>query len=97
WLGVYVTPLTEEAVKLYELPVNEGVVIVNIVPGSPADKHGLAIGDIIFEANNKPVRKVSDLRAAIEESISYECVDLKIIRGHRTISKCVPPVVERLY
>lgn len=97
WLGVYVTPLTEEAVKLYELPVSEGVVVVNIVPGSPADKHGLAIGDIIIEANNRPVRKVSDLRAAVEESISYECVNLKIVRGHKTISKCVPPVVERLY
>lgn len=97
WLGVYVTPLTEEAVKLYELPVSEGVVIVDIVPGSPADKHGLAIGDIIIEANNKLVRKVSDLRAAVEESISHECVNLKIVRGHKIISKCVPPVVERLY
>jgi len=97
WLGVYVTPLTEEAVKLYELPVSEGVVIVNIVPGSPADKHGLAIGDIIVEANNKPVRKVSDLRAAVEESIGSECVNLRIFRGHKMISKCVPPVVERVY
>ncbi|MEM0014438.1 MAG: trypsin-like peptidase domain-containing protein [Zestosphaera sp.] len=97
WLGVYVTPLTEEAIKLYDLPVSEGVVVVNVVPGSPADRQGLTVGDIIVEAGGKPVRKVSDLRAAVEGNIESECVDLKIVRGRKTLSKCVPPVVERLY
>ncbi|MEM2021197.1 MAG: trypsin-like peptidase domain-containing protein [Zestosphaera sp.] len=97
WLGVYVSPLTEEAIKLYDLPISEGVVVINVVPGSPAEKHGLMIGDVIAEADGKPLRKVSDLRAAIEESVESECVNLKIVRGRKIVSKCIPPVVERLY
>ena len=48
---------------------SEGVVIVRVTPGSPADRAGLrgvdpnagAIGDVIVEVNGKPVRRLADL------------------------------------
>ena len=48
---------------------SEGVVIVRVAPGSPADRAGLrgvdpnagAIGDVIVEVNGKPVRRLADL------------------------------------
>lgn len=96
WLGIYVTPVTNEVATLYDLPVNEGVIIVNIVPGSPAEEYGLKVGDIIIEAAGKLVKKVSDLRTAVEDSIDSECVELRIVRGYKTFKTCIPPIVEKI-
>ncbi|MEM2157858.1 MAG: trypsin-like peptidase domain-containing protein, partial [Sulfolobales archaeon] len=36
WIGVYVVDITPELVKTYKLPVNSGVIIINVLRGSPA-------------------------------------------------------------
>ena len=68
----------------------EGVVIVNVAPGSPAERAGLrgvdlaagTIGDVIVEANGKAVRKLSDLTDVLEKVKPGETVDLKVARGN---------------
>jgi 2-alkenal reductase len=66
----------------------EGVVIVRVVPGSPADRAGLrgvdlnagAIGDVIVEANGKPVRRLSDLTDVLERIKVDSSVTLVVMR-----------------
>ncbi|HEV2560111.1 MAG TPA: trypsin-like peptidase domain-containing protein [Microvirga sp.] len=70
----------------------EGVVVVRTVPGSPAQRAGLRgvnpqtgeIGDIIVGANGQPVRRLSDLTAALERAGVGQQVELSIDRGGRT-------------
>jgi len=53
----------------------EGVVVIQVAPGSPADRSGIrgldattgALGEVIVEINGKPVRMLSDLTDAIEQ------------------------------
>jgi len=67
----------------------EGVVIVRTTPGSPAEKAGLrgvnlstgAIGDVIVAANDKQVRRLSDLTDEIERIGVGKPVALTIDRG----------------
>jgi len=67
----------------------EGVVIVRTTPGSPAEKAGLRgvnpstgmIGDVIVAANDKPVRRLSDLTDEIERVGVGKTVSLTISRG----------------
>ena len=67
----------------------EGVVIVNVSPGSPAERAGLrgidrasgAVGDVIVAASGKPVRKLSDLTDVLERIKPGETVDLEVARG----------------
>lgn len=67
----------------------EGVVIVNVAPGSPADRAGLrgvdlaanAIGDVIVQANGKPVRRLSDLTDVLEKIKVGGTVALEVVRG----------------
>jgi S1-C subfamily serine protease len=71
-----------------ELEPPRGLVILSIADGSPADRAGLLIGDIIVKANGQPVRNHSDfldLLWKIEEGGSLE---LELVRGGeaRTIS-----------
>ena len=44
----------------------KGAVIVEVQDGSPADKAGLTAGDVIVEADRKPVATVEDVRAALK-------------------------------
>jgi membrane-associated protease RseP (regulator of RpoE activity) len=42
-----------------------GAIVVNVVPGSPADTAGLVPGDVITEINGRPIQGPSDLQSAL--------------------------------
>ncbi len=46
----------------------EGLLVMRVVSGTPAARSGLRPGDVLFEAGGRPIREVSDLRQAIDES-----------------------------
>jgi len=81
WIGVYVMPLNPTISALYKIPVQEGLLIVRIIPGSPAEKSGLLEGDIILAVDGKLAKRIGDLRKAIEESIDRGYVELEVMRG----------------
>jgi len=66
----------------------EGVVVVQTAPGSPAARAGLqgvnlqtgTVGDVIVEANGKPVRRLSDLTEVIEEAGVGKSVAITTLR-----------------
>lgn len=71
----------------------DGVVVVNTIPGSPAEQAGLQginassepIGDVIVAANGKPIHRLSDLNDELEEVGVGNQVDLSVERkGGRT-------------
>jgi 2-alkenal reductase len=70
----------------------EGVVVVRALPGSPAQRAGLRgvnpqtgeIGDVIVEVDGRPVRRLSDLTAALERAGVGKPVELTVERDGRT-------------
>jgi serine protease Do len=61
--GVGLENLTPDIRDQLQLPSEvKGVVIGNVVPGSPADNAGLSRGDVILEVNRKPVASVDEAR-----------------------------------
>ena len=69
WLGVYVQELTPEIASGLSLKENDGVLVSDVTPGSPADKAGIKRGDVVLEFDGKKVNEVSDLTnmAAVAE------------------------------
>ncbi|MFO1185456.1 MAG: trypsin-like peptidase domain-containing protein [Bauldia sp.] len=71
-----------------------GVVISQVVRGSPAEKAGLrgvdirsgAIGDVIVGANGRPVVRLGDLNEALASVEIGQKVDLAVIRGNKTVT-----------
>mmetsp|Transcript_16941 Transcript_16941/g.51456 ORF Transcript_16941/g.51456 Transcript_16941/m.51456 type:complete len:477 (-) Transcript_16941:363-1793(-) len=68
-----------------------GVLVVEVVDGSPADRAGLqaarvrgadvVLGDLITHVDGEPVRQVEDLLSAVEEKAVGERVELRVLRN----------------
>jgi serine protease Do len=66
WLGVYLSPMTDELAEATGLPAARGVFVAGVVEGSPAGRAGLAKGDVILEFDHHPVdAKTLPWRAAV--------------------------------
>ncbi|WP_439396669.1 PDZ domain-containing protein [Bradyrhizobium sp. PMVTL-01] len=73
---------------------NEGTVIAEVAPGSPAEKAGLRKDDIVIMADDRPIR-ASQLRNKIGLARVGQDVKLTILRGGQTSSavvKVAPPI-----
>ncbi|HEY3021992.1 MAG TPA: trypsin-like peptidase domain-containing protein [Solirubrobacteraceae bacterium] len=55
WLGVYLSPLTDDLAASVALPARGGVFVSGVVPGSPAARAGIGKGDVILEFDGKKV------------------------------------------
>jgi Do/DeqQ family serine protease len=68
-LGIGVTPLTPEAASRFRLPADkQGLVVTDVDPSGPAADAGLQQGDLIEQANRRPVKSIEDLRAALQSA-----------------------------
>jgi 2-alkenal reductase len=70
----------------------EGVIIVRTSPGSPAERAGIrgvdlgsgALGDVIVQADGKPVHRLSDLTDQIEQVGVGKSIRIGLKRGSQT-------------
>jgi membrane-associated protease RseP (regulator of RpoE activity) len=61
WLGLAVSVPNAELRKEMKLPEDQGLVVENIVPDSPAAKTNLKVKDVLLKAGDQPLRTVQDL------------------------------------
>ncbi|SEG27894.1 S1C family serine protease [Jhaorihella thermophila] len=93
FLGVHFDPRGDELLDRLGL---EGVLVLDVVPGSPAEaaglrptrmtREGIVLGDIILALGDDAVRRSQDLVAALETRRAGETVDLTILRDGREIT-----------
>ena len=70
----------------------EGVIVVRTAPGSPAERAGIrgvdfgsgALGDVIIQADGKPVHRLSDLTDQIEQIGAGKSIRISLKRGSQT-------------
>jgi len=75
-VGILLAPLTPAMARQFGIDAQtKGVLVSEVLPGSPADKAGLKSGDVITEFNNHPVVSMPEFRmsvAACDVGKSYE-------------------------
>ena len=54
-------PLHRRVVRFHDLPVEEGILVISVEKGSPAQRAGLSEGDVIIAYGDEPVRGLDDL------------------------------------
>lgn len=80
YLGVQTTTITPSLEQQYDLSRSEGVLVVQVEPGSPADTAGIRQGDIIVRIGERPVDSEVDLFAYLRGQQPGQKVDLVIVR-----------------
>ena len=60
--------MTSDLANRLKLKRAQGVVVTDVVPGSPAAEAGIQPDDVILEVNRQPVKSGTDIRAAARES-----------------------------
>ena len=107
WLGVSVLPFEAEGAQLLreagmDVPVDEGLLVAEVVPGSPAAEAGIRGGDqvvrigntqiplggdIITAINGKPITNFQELTVYLESETQVgDTVDVTLIRDGREMT-----------
>ncbi len=81
YLGVGLTDLTPELRTHFGVPQESGVMVSKIDAGSPADKAGIKVGDILTAFDGKPVATSFDLRQRIRGADDGAAATLEVWRG----------------
>jgi membrane-associated protease RseP (regulator of RpoE activity) len=68
WLGLMVGSLGDDQRKEMKVPEGQGLVVQQVVPGSPAAKAGFKEKDVLLKAGDKPLKAVEDLLAAVNDA-----------------------------
>ena len=84
WLGVSVGQISPEVQEYFELDSNEGAIILDVFPDSPADKAGLKTYDIIKEIDQEIIENPDDVVQKINEKEIEERILIKVIRDGET-------------
>ena len=84
WLGIYGIDLTPQISSYYNLPVQEGVIIVKVIQGSPAELSGIEEGDIILSIDRTPIKNMIELQKIIQNKKVGEEITIRIIRNYKT-------------
>ena len=83
-LGIVIANLSPELAQRLGLEQEEGVVILRILPGSPAKEAGLEAKDIITHINGAPVSTVDEVTAKLGEAEVGDEVTVRVLRGEES-------------
>lgn len=89
-IGVSISGLTKQLGEYFGVSDGKGILINNVAENSPAAKAGIKAGDVIIEAEGKPVNNSVDLIRGINEKKEGE-VTLTILRNRNRQTVKVTP------
>lgn len=99
YLGIQMITLTPERLEDilkqdnldFTVSDTEGVLIVKVVQGSPAEAGGFQAGDIIKKVGNQPVETGLEVQEQVELSKIGEILEVEVIRNQKPVTIKVRP------
>ena len=86
--GAVLIPLTPDARE--GLGIEQGVLVIDVLQGSPAYGAGLRAGDVIVKLNDKPVSNARELSKSIKGIKQGEMMRLLVRRGSGSVFLALP-------
>lgn len=99
YLGIQMATLTPEIKQQLNnasdgrirVAADHGVLLIRIVPGSPAATAGLRAGDVIQSINNQPVTKSEQVQELVEKSTVGSPLQMEVQRNGQSEQIAVRP------
>jgi serine protease Do len=86
-IGMRIQSIDENIAKYYNLEKTKGVIITKIYPGTPSDKAGLQVGDIILKINEFQITNDNTVFGVFYEFRTGQEIDIAIFRDGEEINK----------
>ncbi|MFQ6615465.1 MAG: Do family serine endopeptidase [Fidelibacterota bacterium] len=83
WLGVYIQDVNDALARSWGLSDREGAAVTMVIDGSPADKAGFEVEDVIVEFDGKKVKNSSNLKNLVSSTRPGTRVTVDVIRDRR--------------
>jgi len=92
YLGIQMTTLTPELARenntdpnsSFTVPEVNGVVVLRVLPKTPAEKAGMRRGDVITQIDGTAVTTATQLQSLVENSQLGQTLQVKVLRGAQT-------------
>ena len=79
-IGAYIQELTPQVSKSLGLKTTRGVLISDVIPGSPADSGGMVAGDVVIKLNGEAVESAASFRNRVSLTPPNSVATLRVIR-----------------
>ncbi|MHC4665138.1 MAG: PDZ domain-containing protein [Planctomycetota bacterium] len=83
-LGIVYIPVTRGLSEYYGLGVDYGALVTEVIPGSPADRGGVQVGDVIMAFNEATLEPQTRLLGMMMACPAGRTVTLEVRRGTET-------------
>jgi S1-C subfamily serine protease len=87
-------PIPRYLVRFHELPMNRGIMVLSVEPGSPAERAGLAKGDIIIALGNESASGIDKLHRLLGEEVIGRDALMTILRDQGKAVLTIRPIIE---
>ncbi|MFP4494475.1 MAG: DegQ family serine endoprotease [Halochromatium sp.] len=86
WLGVQIQPVTDEIAASLGLAETRGVLVADVLPGTPAEAADISSGDVILRAAGERMEDYRDLTKLIAGIDAGTSIELQIFRSGETLT-----------
>ena len=90
WLGVACAAVSDSDRKQFNVPNDQGLIVLQVVPDGPAATAGLKLNDILLQAGDKPLAATADLLSAVAAAKNHE-LSLKLLRDGKPLTIAATP------
>lgn len=86
YLGIRPQPVTDAVREAMGLENTEGVLVGEVIEGTPAKKAGLQVGDVITEFNGRKITDVDHFRSMVASFSPGERVKIQLVRDGKRLT-----------
>lgn len=83
--------LHRRLVRYYDLPLETGLLLLNVMPGSPAQRAGLRERDIVIRFAGHATGSLDDLHRLLSDEYSGVACEVQAIRGTELLKLAITP------
>lgn len=84
FLGIQYQSLNPQLASEAGLPISEGALLDSVLPGTPAERAGLQVGDVIVAINSATVNDRQPLVSLLLEHVAGDTITLDVLRDGTT-------------
>ncbi len=83
WLGVHIQRVTDGIAESLGMEKASGALVANVAPGSPAEKAGVKVGDVILSFDGSMIDNMRKLPRLVARAAIGKTVEVEILRSEK--------------